>query len=287
MIVRFQSVFAFFAGWMFVSAASAATWSIDSSASTFTLNVPNQSIVVDGANSTARVRNQSGGTAWTTNTTHISGSVNTDYDESGQTIKFLGGQVDVHAVNSGSFQPNPAVWDSGAGVFTDNSSAPADLGGVLQILPPPIGTFSFPFSVYDTTFDVSSGALTFVLNGAVNLQANGGMTLGSASSMIGVKGGSLGLLGTLPSSDGPFSFTGANNSLTGTISAVGAARHLVIPFQQNFNIVVDGITLQANSSGTLVMNLVPEPSSFVLAGFGLVSLLICLRRNRFAAMGER
>jgi hypothetical protein len=259
---------------------SAAIWTIDSAASSLTLSVPRQVVNVNGLNSNVEVRNPTGtGTAWTTNTTHISGSVNTTYDEAGQTIQFLGGQVNIMAVDSGSFQPNPAVWNAGSGTFADTSSAAADLGGSLTILPPPVGTFKFPFSIYNTMFDLSSGTLPFVLGGTVDLQANGGMTLGTASSMIGFQGGLVGLGASLPSSNGAFSFSGANSALTGTITAVGSDRQLVIPIQQSFNIVIGGVPVHATSSGTLVMNLVPEPSSVILAATGLVSLLVALVRN--------
>lgn len=264
--------------------AAPLTWTINSTASSYTLRIPDQQQFIDGNQATIRVRNQGAGASWTTNVAKLSGTVNTLYDEGAGTIQFVGGQTNISALNSGNYRPNPASWNLNVnnGTFQNTSTAPGVFGGRLAatVL---IQTFDLGvFNIYDVDFDLSSDVLPFIMNGNVSLQSGTGTQLGVVSSVFAGDGAPpITLTSSGDFNDENINYAAANKALNGTLTnAGGANRHLVLPLQQNFSFDIQGVPIQANVVGTLVLDaVVPEPATWMLAALGFVSVAACVRRR--------
>ena len=132
-------------------------WTINSTASSFTLSLPDQQSVLndDGpievgpVSITARVRNAQGSAnTWTNgNTSAMAGMVATTWDPNpsdpmNPVIAFTGSGSSIVGVNAGSFRPNSATYTGGTvnsdgtasgGNFANTSGAPAEFGGAAQL----------------------------------------------------------------------------------------------------------------------------------------------------------
>ena len=115
---------------------TAVTWTLDSTLSSITTVIPDQTVTYSGTPIPVGVRNQTGSTtvAWNAgNSAQTSGQLATDYVDNSY-VNFLGGQSSLNAIaNSPGYRPNPAVFNGTT--FTDHSVAPADSGGMLLVDP--------------------------------------------------------------------------------------------------------------------------------------------------------
>jgi hypothetical protein len=255
---------------------SAVTWHIDETQSYTTLAIPNQTVNVplSGGGTIAvlvsfKNQNTSQNGAWNTgNTAPLSGDIATDYVD-GTSIQFDALGSTITNLNSGSYRPNPAVWDETTSTFTDNSAAPAAFGARIR------GSYSiFSFdvaylaigSVQDT---ISSGLLSIDPSGQFAANTT---NFGMSSGTVSLQGLTVPLLGDVPSSNGSLSGTGfqaANTAPTATITTpdpTGAplGRRLTMPFTIPISYSAPDLSaapLTGTISGVLVANSTLAPSS--------------------------
>lgn len=278
------------------SSAALLSWTIDSTKSKLSIAIADTPINLDGTSLTIRIRNQTTGTngnnVWNIgNTAAIEGTLATDYTEGGA-IEFLNNAIGAATgVNSGNYRPNAAAFNSANtnaenpdGQFQNNSQGPAvfaararaSLGLTLDA-----GYLAFQ----DVSYDVVSGSLG--LGGDPNTTQtfdSSALDLGILQATIALDGLSIIIIGQ-PIPDGFTSLTNAlatNTAAGGTIVNLGGDdRQLTIPVLLPLAYDLgDGIILTLNVTGQIVATAtIPEPSTFMMAGVGLVSLGICARRR--------
>lgn len=248
---------------------AAVPWIIDSTASSLTLAIPDQNVVLDGTNVLVAVRNQSGGNAgpWNVgNTAAISGTIQTEYVD-GSSIQFLAGQTGILGVNSGSYRPDPASFDGTT--FTTTNTAPGVFGARVRAT---VSVFGFPVtqdagfvSFYNTSYEIASGSLPIT---AGNFPVNT-TEIGIAQSQVAIDGLSIPIVGQ-PVADQILSIldtVAINAAATGTITTTGTyTRRLTAPISLALSIPIDedpSHNLVATATGTVVADATLPPSSIV------------------------
>lgn len=274
------------------SHAAAVSWSVDTAQSYLRLAMPTQAVKLNGTPSgNASIRNQGSSSAtWNSGTTAaISGSVATNYD--GSSIEFLAGQSSLGALNSGSYTPNPANWNSGTSKFSPaDATAPAAFGGQLSLSQLGITlifvTDAERFAISDVEYDVSSAPLAIT---AGQFSANQ-TSFEMSDAQVGLRGnagfGFPSFLGTADAAG--VEVGGANSSLLGTISVpdINQPNHLQltlpvsVAFTMNlFNGSVSKLT--GSAQGVIVAYaVVPEPHTLTLCAAGLAMLAFAAVRRR-------
>lgn len=277
--------------------ADALTFTVDSSQSYITLNIPNFTYSGNAINLTGQNRTNGApiAAAWsastnTGNTAFVTGTLATTVGGSftGQTlsaIQFISGSNSLLALNSGNYRPNPAAYNSTTSIYANNGSAPGNYGTVAHVSLGNAGLVSFD----NVSYDIGSNALLPTSNtvGAGTFAVNNGdVTAGVLSSIFSVQGLSLFLVGqvlpnasaqlgsqvtvNVPSANATYAYTSPTNL------------QITVPLSVPFAIDVGGgVFINGTASGQFVANApVPEPSTFALAGFGLLSLVAMVRRRR-------
>ncbi len=276
--------------------AAPLTWTINQSASSVTVNIPQQNITVGTTTLPARMVNQSSsgtgsGSSWTSgNSAHLSGTIATNYAD-GSSIQFLTGQSHINGVLSTvNYFPNPANFvqnpslPTGEGSFTGTrgGSGPAVFGGVAQL------NILFGFSdagplVFPSyELDVASGVLpisgtSFNATGTSLGTELATIALDVTNSLVSSQLGYSGLYTSFSTAD--FANTLSGGTIT---SGPGLLRTLTLPINVQFQIVSGSLTLNGSETGTLVATaMVPEPGSFALlvAGVSLAGLFFVRRRR--------
>ena len=308
----------FSGGSLAVASPVAVSWSINSSKSSFTLKIPDQTLNISGSGFSVRVRNQNSGTAWNKgNTASIAGAVSTTWDPNPSSptspiLAFTGSGLNIAGVNSGSYRPaisqyvggtvNPDGTASGGnysgsgtqGAVFASQAEVVELGGLLVV------TAAY-LSFYNTFFNVQSGNIPVA--GAANGGGtgsgsfNGTLTnVGVAQSLIAFDGQPILGQTVIPDAvENLGSLLAANASAGGAITYGGPAgpagwvsATLTLPVSQNISIDLGNNSfLTGTGTGTIVMTAIvpgptiPEPSTLMIAGLGLVSLAVCARRKLF------
>ena len=228
----------------------------------------------------------------------IEGTLATNYFEEwfptpGNSIEFLQGQHSSVAVQSFNAIPNPGVWNGSE--YTDNSTAPAAFGVRLNAYTA-INVFgTLRVALSSTVGYLAIRDVEYDIDGVVNLgglagnygQAGGGIQLGVVAGSADIKGETpfgLSLLPSLRDEDltgltGGGLLSNVVNDLTIT-NLGGFDRRLTQTINIPLEFDVDGIILTGSIQGLLVATAaVPEPTSGILVGIGLVALL---RRRRLS-----
>jgi hypothetical protein len=289
--------------------ADALTFTVDSSVSYLTLNIPNFTLSTALGNATIALTGQNRtngapiGTAWSTNTNtgntaFVSGTIATTVGGSftGKTlsaIQFIAGANNLSALASGNYRPNPAAYNAVTTAFSNNSGAPGAYGATahasVSIISGNAGLVSFDNVMYDvgsnsllpTSNTVTSG--TFFVNGNGNL-ANA-INTGILSSIFSIQG--LAILGQHLISDATGALGGL--SLGDAATTLGTYTYtsptnlqIRVPVLIPISINTGGsLFINGTATGVFVANAtVPEPSTFALAGLGMVSLVALVRRRR-------
>ena len=118
------------------------TFTVDSTQSYITLNIPNFSIsgngiAIRGENRTNDAPLSSAWSSSTTtgNTAFVSGTIATTVGGSftGKTltaIQFVSGANNLSALNSGNYRPNPAAYNALTSVYSNNTNAPGNYAAI-------------------------------------------------------------------------------------------------------------------------------------------------------------
>jgi hypothetical protein len=282
--------------------ASPLNWTVDQTQSFLTLSVPDQVVAFSTSTFGATPvtlhfgnQNEIGNSthAWSFGSTSaFRGTLATNYTD-GASIGFLGGQSSLSGVVSGTYIPNPAVWNGTT--FTDQSTAPATFGVRVHAsaLGGAVSADAAYFAISDVLYDVGSGILPI----------NSGGHFVASTSTFGIIGASIAsldlnvpVMGPLQSS---FQFgipsTLPNTAAQGAISSPDPINHpllrqLTMPIVVPVAFPVSWIGGNANATpssliGTLTGELVatavvPEPSAAVLAALALACLTIVGARSR-------
>lgn len=280
------------------------TFTVDSTQSYLTLNVPNFSYSGNAINFTGQNRTNGApiNTAWsasttTGNTAFMSGTIATTVGGSlsGKTltaIQFVSGANNLSALNSGNYRPNPVAYNAMTSAFNNNNPAPGNYGWTTHVVLGNGGLASLENVQYDIGTNsalAASGTLnsgTFNVNGT-GINAGNPVNLGILNSTFSLQGLYITLdYPVFPSLVTPFAIgSGITSAGAGTYTFTNSTNLQIkipysVPFTTDF---VPGSGLFANGTmtGQIVANAhVPEPSTIGLAGLGFVSLIILVRRNK-------
>jgi len=292
MNLRLTSYVAAFAAVLFagasIASANSVTWTVDASQSKLTWAIPDTLVNLNGTNATVRIRNQSGSAnTWNQgNSAALGGSFTSEYKElsGGPSLTYTGSSV--VGVNSGNYRPNAAAFSpvpsADNGTFANTSTAPGVYGAKLRasvsILTVDLGYLSFSNLLYSLA---GINALT---------GSNGNYSFNSNQTSVGVANADLAVQGINALIVGQVvpntitSFDANPNPLSGTSTITntgGLNRKLTIPVNLIVPIDFSGAALNITLTGQIVATAVnvPEPSTFMLAGLGFVSLAVCARRR--------
>jgi len=264
--------------------ATAVTWTINSATSSVKLSIPDQ--IVDG--NKVGVRNLTGsGSSWTIGSTaSVSGTLATDYIEGGS-LDFVPGS-NIVALNTGNYRPNPAVFSPSAagpgnptGIYLGNSTAPGVFGAKLVAVDVFGATVAY-LAFRNVNLGIDSGAMPFVGN---TFNTAVGLNFGIASAGLDIDG--IGLLipeNIIPDAlNNPIASIAANAHPNGTIADLGGLnRRITIPINVPLLLNFEGSTLNATLTGQIVANaVVPEPTTLMMAGIGLLTLTFRARRRNW------
>lgn len=283
--------------WAANAKAEALVFTIDSSQSYVSLNIPNFSLSNTSGNITGQNRTNGApiSAAWssstnTGNTAFVSGTIATTVGGSftGQTlsaIQFISGANNLVALNSGNYRPNLAAYNSISSIFNNNSSAPANYGGTVHSS---LGNAAL-VSFNNTRYDIGSGNLpasntvgsgTFTSDALLNP-----LNTGVLESVFSGQGLSIFLTGQLvPNGAGLITATPGPDTITSYTYTYTSPTNLQITIGMStpFSIILGNQFLNGTESGRYVANAtVPEPPAVALTLLGIMSLVVILRHHRW------
>jgi hypothetical protein len=266
--------------------ASIISWAIDSAQSYLTLSIPQQKVnITDTVSATVRLVNQSGGSSWTSgNKAPIAGTLTTNYFD-GLGINIL--SANAVGLNTGNYRPNHAVWDAGTETYANNTTAPAVFGAKAQAQVLFFLDAGY-ISITDVLYNLTSDGLIPISGGSF---ASTATNFGIQSAEVGLQGLNVLGLAQVPSFQGAIGGLITDNTAgLATITTPDPinnpyVRKLTLPLKVNVAIQQGDLTLTGSASGQIVatafVNLVPEPTTYVLALTACVAALpLALRRHR-------
>jgi len=235
--------------------ASLVTWTVDSSASSVQLTIPDQVVnVTNIGNITVRMRDAGNNNAWTDaggRRAAIQGTMLTDYAD-GTSIRFVSGGHNLSALEQVNLRPSPAEWDVAQTNYAGTGTAPAAFGARVR------GTYLFlTFDVAFLAFrnvrlDVASEIVPITAGGFAGSQTRFGISSATADT----DGLELPLSLGQPAPD----LLGAQappmvdtNSAAGTIQNLGGSdRKLTYNISTPISIDLQGMILTGSAAGQIV-----------------------------------
>ena len=281
--------------------AEALQFTVDSTKSYLTLNVPNFSYSGNGININGENRTNGApiNAAWsasttTGNTAFMSGTIATTVGGSlsGKTltaIQFVSGANNLSALNSGNYRPNPAAYNSATSLYNNFTPAPGNYAWTAHIS---LGNAALA-SLENVQYDIgtnsalaASGTLnsgTFNVNGT-GIDAGNPVNLAILNSTFTQQGLGILLEAIFPSFVSTFAVDSSITSAgAGTYTFTNSTNlQIKIPFSAPFTtdfVPGSGILANGTMTGQIVANAhVPEPSTLILAALGGLALLAWRRR---------
>jgi hypothetical protein len=267
-------------------------WEVDEAQSQIELIVPDQVVMIDALEATIRLRNQSGGDAgpWTVgNLAAVGGTIATDYQD-GVSIAFLSGQHDLFGLVSGSYRPNPAVFDPGLanaenpdGQFADATPADGVYGARVRAT---VSIFTLDAAFINFT-DVLYDIFSLTLPIAAGSFDAGGLDMGFAFATVAFDGLTTFVGQPIPDAQGTpiIDVFGMNLDPGATITSPDPMqpdlRRLTLPVDLDLVVEIGGVLLDASAVGTIVAETtLPEPGGASMLGSGALLLALLDRRRR-------
>jgi hypothetical protein len=260
------------------------TWDVNPAQSNFRLTIPDQSVTLGTLTATMRLRNQNN-TAWTQNNAPVDGFLASDIGANLSSIQFLAGQSNLFGVNTGSFRPNPAAYNTAvtdatnsAGTFTNTSSDPAVYAARVNAFF--ILNINTGYIAFDNVFyDIGSAALAIAGTSFLSNTT----TIGILDSRIGydsIASGTTGI-GDVLAQTGPISAVNSGGPAGSIVDTGGQIYRLTIPVNMPVFVNLSGVMLNATATGTITAYaFVPEPATLGLVMIGITGLALHGRRRR-------
>ena len=271
---------------LFASPASALVmWDVDPSLSSFKLAIPDQSVKLGTLTATMRLRNQNNA-AWSTNNAPVDGLLATNIGTGISSVQFLSGASSLVGVDTGSYRPNPNVYNTAvtdatnsAGTFTattvDSAVYAARVNATVSIITVNTGYIAFDNVSYDLSSAVTALSGTSFLSNAI--------TLGILDSRVGydsIAAGTTGIGDTLANT-GPIAAVNSGAAAGSIVNVGGNLYRITVPINMPVFINLSGVMLNATATGTLVAFAeIPEPATLGLVAVGLAGLAMHGRRRR-------
>ncbi|MBX3423650.1 MAG: PEP-CTERM sorting domain-containing protein [Pirellulaceae bacterium] len=273
--------------------AALLNWTLDSQQSYVRLNLPlNTGLTINGIAVNVRLRNpdnsnwsDAGGRA-----SQIAGTFSTQLDVETSTLIYLPDSQSIHAVEFGSFRPNPAAFEPTAtntnnpgGQYTDTSGAPV--------------AFALRINYNSLLFNVTAGFLalrdvSYATGGWIALSESDGALVGTGGT-FGIESGFLDIDGNsvtvgniteqyLVDTRGA-SLTGygllGQKTNTGTVSYRQFSPS-IHQLEQLINIPlvfdIEGVQIAGSLTGRILAHAVPEPAS---SGLAIIALGLAVWRR--------
>jgi PEP-CTERM motif len=269
-------------------------WDIDPAQSFVRLTIPDQAITLNGTAATIRLRDNNSTSVWTDDggrRAFVDGTLKTNYVD-GSSIEFLSGMHNIFALEGANVRPDPAQFTGPSdaanpdGTYVGTDAAAAAYGARVRASVSIFTVDAGYLALRNVLYDVSSGVVP--LGGGGTTISGNTSNFGISSARVDVDGLLISLISSQPIPD---VFNASLPPVTGVETAAGSiadlgagARRLTYNISVPINVEISGVVLTGTADGQIVaFATVPEPSTLVLAGFGLVALAGRLLRKRTAA----